>query len=97
MKNEEKIKIILEMLESSLLAENVQKAIKKNLKNYDDDILDWILGSLSRERVAGEELSTELMRFDADQQARWDNLAKNQMQTADQFIEEAFKELTKEV
>lgn len=81
-------------MENSLLPKEVKDLLTKNLKKYDEKTLDGIIDSLAREKVAMDKLAANLMRFDAESQTRWDNLEIQQLKASDDFIEQAFKELT---
>lgn len=90
----EKQNRIKELLGNSMLPKEIKSLINKNLNVYKEDILDGMLESLARESVAMDKLAVELLRFDANSQDRWDNLEIEQLKTADDFVENAFKELT---
>jgi len=87
-------KRMLELLNESLLSDAIKDILKKNLKKYPEDILDGISESLSRESVALETLSYDLMRLDAESGKRWENLAARQTEEADKFVDDAFQKMT---
>lgn len=88
-----KEKRISELLMESLLSDDIKDILRKNLKKYPDDILDGVLESLSRESVAVESLSYDLMKLDAKSGKRWDDLAGKQASEADKFVEEIFQNI----
>ena len=88
-----KEKRTLELLNESLLSDEIKDILKKNIKKYPDDILDGILESLSRESVVLETLSYELMWLDSESGKRWDELAKKQIDESDKFVEDAFQKM----
>jgi len=94
MNKKEKQNRIKELLEKSLLPKEIKNLVKKNLNTYKEDILDSMLESLARESVAMDKLAADLMRFDIESQKRWNDLEIEQLKTADDFVENALKELT---
>lgn len=94
MNRKENEKKIIAMLDASILSTKVKDVLKKNLKKYDEAMLDNILESLAREDVALERLASDLMHFDAESEKRWDDLESEQIKVADDFVEKTFKELT---
>lgn len=94
MNRKDKEKRLLELLENSFIPEKVKEIVRKNVKKVSDELLDGALTSMAREKVGLEKVAVDLMKFDADSEARWDNLEVEQLKTADDFVEQAMKELT---
>lgn len=88
-----KEKRISELLNESFLSDAIKEILKKNLKKYPEDILDGVLESLSRESVALETLSYDLMRLDSESGKRWNDLAKKQIKEADKFVDDVFQNI----
>ncbi|MDP2668359.1 MAG: hypothetical protein Q8P07_00800 [bacterium] len=94
MSRQDKEKKLLELLKNSLIPEKIKEIVRKNVKKVSDELLDGALTSMAREKIGLEKVATDLMKFDAESEARWDNLEIEQLKTADDFVENAFKELT---
>ncbi|OGF72534.1 hypothetical protein A2W54_02830 [Candidatus Giovannonibacteria bacterium RIFCSPHIGHO2_02_43_13] len=94
MNKKEKQNRIKELIGNSLIPKEVKQIVLKNLVKYDEKILDGMLESLARESVAMNKLASDLMRFDVESQKRWDDLEIEQLKVADDFVEQAFKDLT---
>jgi len=94
MNKKEKQNRIKELIGNSLIPKEVKQIVLKNLTKYDEKILDGMLESLARESVAMNKLASDLMRFDVESQKRWDDLEIEQLKVADDFVEQAFKDLT---
>ena len=94
MNKKEKQNRIKELIGNSLIPKEVKQIVLKNLVKYDEKILDGMLESLARESVAMDKLASDLMRFDVESQKRWDDLEIEQLKVADDFVEQAFKDLT---
>ena len=93
MNKKEKQNRIKELIGNSLIPKEVKQIVLKNLVKYDEKILDGMLESLARESVAMNKLASDLMRFDVESQKRWDDLEIEQLKVADDFVEQAFKDL----
>ena len=94
MNKKEKQNRIKELIGNSLIPKEVKQIVLKNLVKYDEKILDGMLESLARESVAMNKLASDLMRVDVESQKRWDDLEIEQLKVADDFVEQAFKDLT---
>lgn len=94
MNRQDKEKKLLELLKESFVPEKIKEIVRKNIKKASDDLLDGVLKSMAQEKIGMEKVATDLMKFDAESETRWDNLEIEQLKVADDFVEQAFKDLT---
>jgi len=94
MNRQDKEKKLLELLKDSFVSEKIKEIVRKNIKKASDDLIDGVLKSMAQEKMGMEKIATDLMKFDAESEVRWDDLEVEQLKTADDFVENALKELT---
>lgn len=93
MTRNEKEKRISTLIAGSMLSGALKNILKKNLKKYDDAMLENIANSLAMEGVALENLAADLMRFDTESQKRWEDVAKSQIAEADKSLEDIYQDI----
>ncbi len=83
-----------ELLAKSPLDKEIKDVVLENLDKMPENALNDLAYSLEKEDEQLENISKILKDFDADQDARWNNLEVKQKEIADKMIDEAINEIS---